>query len=199
MKAIQIYVILSLYTLQNLSSQIDPLGDVFLNSQPIWSHVAIDSSAIGYKGRTGMDYFAYLSDYKILISQNSAYLVYSNYIDGYSGVFIEKIDLNTGRRLWSNFIDLRNSIKREQTKRFFINKSGDLELLNLRHSADTLIAGINDWLTGKLAIHRYDTLYGTEKYVSYSAIHDTSYLEFSLDYKATLRKNESDGYDCNKI
>ncbi|MBP9210250.1 MAG: T9SS type A sorting domain-containing protein [Saprospiraceae bacterium] len=198
MKAFPIYLIFYLYTIQDLFSQIDPLGDVFLNSQPIWSHVAIDSSAIGYKGRTGMDYFS-LSEYKILVVQNSAYLIYSNIFEGYSGTFIEKIDINTGRCFWSNFIDLRNSIKRERTKRFFINKNGDLELLNLRQSADTLISGINDWLTGKLAIHKYDTLSGTEKYVSYSVINDTNYLEFSLDYKSTLRKNESEGYDCYTI
>jgi hypothetical protein len=192
-------LILSLHFIQSLHSQIDPLGDVYLNSQPIWSHVAIDSTAIGYKGRTGMDYFAYLCDYKILTAHNSAYLVYSNSFEGYSGSFIEKIDLTTGSLIWSNFIDLRNSNKREQTKRFFINKFGDLELLNLRQSADTLISGINDWLTGKLSIHKYDTVNGIEKYVSHSTINDSNYLEFSLDYKATLRKNESDGYDCYTI
>jgi hypothetical protein len=199
MKVFIIYLILSLHFIQSLHSQIDPLGDVYLNSQPIWSHVAIDSTAIGYKGRTGMDYFAYLCDYKILTAHNSAYLVYSNSFEGYSGSFIEKIDLTTGSLIWSNFIDLRNSNKREQTKRFFINKFGDLELLNLRQSADTLISGINDWLTGKLSIHKYDTVNGIEKYVSHSTINDSNYLEFSLDYKATLRKNESDGYDCYTI
>jgi hypothetical protein len=199
MKVFIIYLILSLHFIQSLHSQIDPLGDVYLNSQPIWSHVAIDSTAIGYKGRTGMDYFAYLCDYKILTAHNSAYLVYSNSFEGYSGSFIEKIDLTTGSLIWSNFIDLRNSNKREQTKRFFINKFGDLELLNLRQSADTLISGINDWLTGKLSIHKYDTVNGIEKYVSHSTINDSNYLEFSLDYKATLRKDESDGYDCYTI
>lgn len=191
--------ILLFYLCNELKSQIDPLGDVFLNSTPIWSHVAIDSSAIGYKGRTGMDYFANLSEYKILIEQNSAYLVYTNWFENNSGSFLEKIDLNSGDRYWSNFIDFRNSIKRERTKRFFINKDGDLELLNLRQSADTLISGINDWLTGKLSIHKFDTLNGTEKYVSYSAINDSNYLEFSLDYKSTLRKNESIGYSCYTI
>ncbi|MBK9220508.1 MAG: hypothetical protein IPO16_00095 [Saprospiraceae bacterium] len=100
MKQILITFIFFLLFVNFTKSQIDPLGDIFLNHQPLWSHAAIDSSAIGYKGRTGLDYYLTLAERKLLIQDSFLYIVYNNHFEDLSGSFIEKIELRTGKVIW---------------------------------------------------------------------------------------------------
>ncbi|MBK9108283.1 MAG: T9SS type A sorting domain-containing protein [Saprospiraceae bacterium] len=172
--------IVHLLSFTSLFGQRDPLADIFSNKQPIWAHAAIDSSAIGYKGRTGMDWYCCLAERKILIHEGALYLVYLNEIEDISGNFIEKLDLKTGKSLWSNAYDLRHSPKREYTNRYFINEENQLELLNFRYNYDTVWWLYPIWDNGKLSIRKYDLDTGKEIYKYHSPIEDSIFPAFKV-------------------
>lgn len=196
-RLIIISFVLFVYSI-DLLGQIDPLGDIFLKPLPIWSHVAIDSTAIGYKGRTGMDYFLYLAERKILIDGVYAYLVYDNLFEKQSGSFLEKIDLKTGKSVWRNYFDLRNSVKREYTNHFFINDQSELELLTFQYPYDTVDIFTVNWDGGKMTIRKYDIETGEELYVYHSPLNDSSFPTFKTQRNvfSYLNKNVNGGYDC---
>lgn len=177
-------------------SQKDVLADIFVNNQPIWSHAAIDSSAIGYKGRTGMDYFCCLAERKVLIHDGALYLVYLNTFEIDAGNYLEKLDLNNGKTLWSNAYDLRHSTKREYTNRFFINSNNQLELLNFRYSYDTVWWLYPFWDSGKLSVRKYDLQSGREIYKQHSPIDDPAYPLFKVQgyQHSYLHKDQNGDY-----
>ena len=89
--------------ISNVKSQSDTLTDVFDESNlPVWAHVAFDSTAIGIGKRTGTNYYFSLLEDKFIFEKNSAYLVYVNLVDQFSGCFLEKLDLKNGKTKWSN-------------------------------------------------------------------------------------------------
>ncbi len=193
------FLTLPLFLITNcLIAQIDQLGDIFIGKQPIWSHVSIDSTAIGYKGRTGMDYLATLAERKILVNDNYIYQINDNIFEKLSGGFIEKINLKTGKSIWKNYFDLRNSSKREYTNHFFINSHNQLELLNFRYSYDTVDIFSPSWDNGKLTVRKYDLTSGEEMYIYHSPINDPNYPLFkaSRNVYSYLNKNSVNGYDC---
>jgi hypothetical protein len=50
-------LILILFFVSKAYTQIDSTANIFVGIQPKWAHTIIDSSAIGYKSSTGMNYF----------------------------------------------------------------------------------------------------------------------------------------------
>ncbi|HEX5624416.1 MAG TPA: T9SS type A sorting domain-containing protein [Saprospiraceae bacterium] len=169
-------------------------GDIFPAVKPVWSHVGIDSSAIGYQGRTGMDFFNYLAEGQILVDGNSAYLVYNNNFENGSGSFLERLNLETGQCLWQNAFDLRHSTKREETQRVFINDRRELELINLRNSYDTVDALFKSWPTGRLSVRKYDLESGQLVAHQFAPPQDTGYPEISTQIRAFLDKDQDGGY-----
>ncbi len=163
-------------------AQIDPRGDVFLSHQPVWSHVAFDTTAVGYKGRNGTDNYRNLANDKILIQGDSAILVYRNFQDVYGGSFIEKIDLKSGRSIWQNSFDLRSHEKQQYTSNFFINDKGELELLNFTHNMDTFFGF---WHSGKLSIYKYNPYTGELVSKFHSDLNNPAYPVFGLDGNST--------------
>ncbi|MBK8485180.1 MAG: hypothetical protein IPL31_12795 [Saprospiraceae bacterium] len=194
----KLLIILNSFLINCANSQIDSLADIFINPKPIWSHVAIDNSAIGYKGRTGMDYYLTLAERKLLIQDSFLYIVYNNHFEDLSGCFIEKIELRTGKVIWNNGFDLRNSTKREYTNHFFINSKNQLELLDFRYSFDTVDIFFPNWDSGKLSIRKYDIYSGMEVYKYHSPINDTDYPTFKASFNtySYLNQNIKHGYDC---
>ncbi|MBK9108410.1 MAG: T9SS type A sorting domain-containing protein [Saprospiraceae bacterium] len=188
--------IVHLLSFTSLFGQRDPLADIFSNKQPIWAHAAMDSSAIGYKGRTGMDYFWVPAERKILVHNGALYLVYLNIFETESGNFIEKLDLKTGKSLWSNAYDLRHSPKREYTNRYFINEENQLELLNFRYNYDTVFWLYPMWDNGKLSIRKYDLETGREIYKFHSPIEDSTYPSFKVQFNlhSYLHKDTNGDY-----
>ena len=98
----------------NILSQINPKGDIFITKQPIWSHVTFDTSAVGYKSRTGMDYCHTLVDARQLIWNDKILNVHHNDFDAHEGAYIEQLDLKNGKLIWSKAFDLRTNSKRER-------------------------------------------------------------------------------------
>lgn len=194
MKQSILYFIAFLLNITNSSAQSDTITDVFDESNlPVWAHVAFDSTAIGIGKRTGTNYYFSLLEDKIIFEKNSAYLVYVNLVDQFSGCFLEKLDLKNGKTIWSNYFDLRNSSKRELSNRFFINTEGELEIIGMRNPSDSVFLF---WFNGKLSVRKYDTATGRLVYSHFASELDSTYPKMYCNGTATrLVKNNTKGYD----
>ncbi|MEP7197720.1 MAG: T9SS type A sorting domain-containing protein [Saprospiraceae bacterium] len=199
MKRVSI-LLLILFTKNISYSQQDPNDNVFTIQKPIWSHVAIDTTAIGYKGRTGMDFFFFNVESKILYDKadkNVAYLLYNNSIDRFSGTFLEKIDLRNGKSQWTNFFDLRNNDEREASNHYFINDDNELEVLGMKNVLDTFFPA---WYNGKFTSRKYDLQTGELKYYWSAPKLDSSYPLLYHDALLTrIIKNKENKYDFYEI
>jgi len=132
----------SLFSLSLLAQQAGnyiPLE--FTNLTPSWTHTSVDSTIIGHLPEEyrdlslGFDGYSHITrsdnierapmivdDYLCIISRTS-------YDIDVSGGLIEKIDMNTGEKIWQNTFDLRTSSYKEFIERTII-KHDTLILIN---------------------------------------------------------------------
>ncbi|MCC7025521.1 MAG: T9SS type A sorting domain-containing protein [Saprospiraceae bacterium] len=187
-------LIIILFFVSKAYTQIDSTANIFVGIQPKWAHTIIDSSAIGYKSRTGMNYFTNIIKGDFLIVGDDVYVIYVNIFDDFSGSHIEKIDLNMGVKKWDAHFDLRTSDHREQTNDFFINEAGQLEVLGYQHDQDTFIIV---WNSGKFTVRKYDTLDGRLIYEYKAPLTDSTFPNFGVFFSYTnLVKLKDSMYAC---
>lgn len=187
-------LIIILFFVSKAYTQIDSTANIFVGIQPKWAHTIIDSSAIGYKSSTGMNYFENIIKGDFLIVGDDVYVIYNNIFDDFSGSHIEKIDLNTGVKKWDAHFDLRTSDHREQTNDFFINEAGQLEVLGYQHDQDTFIIV---WNSGKFTVRKYDTLDGRLIYEYKAPLTDSTFPNFGVFFSYTnLVKFSDSKYAC---
>ena len=141
----QILLFIFLLGFSNINAQDDNIREYdsfdFENYFPAWKHVVFDTSIAGKYVIRPHDtlYYDGWSHYNmteqgqnILIYNNNLYLVHLLLKNGFEGSFIEKMDINTGQVLWSNFTDFRNNDRKEWPFYSYINTDGGLEIAGVR-------------------------------------------------------------------
>jgi hypothetical protein len=134
MKLLKNSLLLLIIVLQlEIKAQFVPIS--FNDYVPNWIHYFQDTAAIGYynKHPDGMTHLFHSP--KIIHSQgNNFYFLYHIYVNSISsdGAYLEKMDLNNKRTLWSNYFDIRNSERYESPSNFFINDTGEIEIIGYR-------------------------------------------------------------------
>jgi hypothetical protein len=111
----------------------------FANIQPIWNHLIIDSSRLNDEDFARNSYLLSDNYYDFLMIDSFAYLKYYDfYGDIYQGSFIEKVNINTGEKNWSEVFGKQFSGKKELVSSMFINDNGQFEVLSFKDiSAET--------------------------------------------------------------
>ena len=135
-----------------LSAQTDPEADLFLDFNPKWAHASIDT---GYhKGNSdGMNHLTLPSFLSPLIKDQFAYYALNYTTDLNSGVFIEKLDLHSGRSGWTIHQDERNNDRKEYNFYLGFNPVGELQSLNFR-AVDSMPFGV--WTKAKVAVRTFN-------------------------------------------
>jgi len=143
----------------------------FVDYNPVWQHVSIDTSfiidnIIVVDGKAyisnGMDKF---NTPKTIVKDSSLFIVY-DYLSG-EGVFVEKINVKTGKIVWNYHYDHRNKDKWEPfayfytNGSFYINENGDIEILSFREKYNyqsiykTFSKKVLNYDSGELIKHTY--------------------------------------------
>ena len=123
---------------------------------PIWQHVVIDSSRLNDTIYMGTKHLSNLNK-NIFIGDSIAYFVYVDKSEDAQGAYLEKIDLKSGKLLWSNAFNINNSGKREYPTFVYINDSGNLEIVCFRNIQDSFIFF---WNLAQLSIREYNSISG---------------------------------------
>lgn len=172
-KITQLLLLLSIFCFGQQAGNYIPLK--FENLNPIWKHTLIDSSIIGLQVDSARDEslsfdgYSHLYNYgqfhlsPPLIKDGFLYHVITSMYDGdLSGGLIEKIDLETGEKIWQSVFDKRFSDYRETIEKAVI-KEDTLILYNLRIIAPdppipfpVLAWGIGRDIRGVIKIRKYD-------------------------------------------
>ncbi len=190
----QILLFIFLLGFSNINAQDDNIREYdsfdFENYFPAWKHVVFDTSIAGKYVIRPHDtlYYDGWSHYNmteqgqnILIYNNNLYLVHLLLKNGFEGSFIEKMDINTGQVLWSNFTDFRNNDRKEWPYYSYINANGELEIVGARQLYNEF-PQLPDplWLQAVLFVRKYDIdsgdllnfTFGDEKDTSTQIIHN---------------------------
>jgi hypothetical protein len=147
---------LLLFILQNSFCQTK--DDFLMDIKPIWSHVAFDSAFLNHPKYKDFDgYNQYLSSNVVppIIFKNSYYNVLINRTEFLNGAKLEKIDMKTGKQVWTSTFDLTNSSKREYPVLSYINSNSQLELICFRDNEDSTWI-FPTWIRSKLVRRVYD-------------------------------------------
>ncbi len=146
-----------------LRAQIEEHAIRFVDYTPEWIHIVVDSSYIGVPGYNGVHHI-YSSIYQTIITDDAIYKTYINHKERWQGGLVEKVDLATGKTLWSTPFDLRTSDERELPQEQYLDEEGNVVVLGFRAtqppifhiwSEGTFMRRTYDGTTGALIDHRY--------------------------------------------
>ena len=136
---------------------------------PLWTHLTIDSSIIGYIDTCaewqevytdGMEQFS--TDGGSFVEGDFLYSITTNEIDrDVSGVFAEKIDLVTGELKWKIIQDIRTVPYREQVFRGAVEED-NFVLYGLREAEPSKVSSIPVRFSGQLSGIYYKRIYDLE-------------------------------------
>ncbi len=132
-------ILLSRYT----SAQYQELH--FNNYQPMWMHYSIDEEKLK-AGELGWDKFFFAPSPAIVKNDKIFILDILSYAYDHGG-YLQALDINTGKQIWYNAWDLRNSTKFEDPSFFYFDQVDKIRVLSYRD------AGINDSLTFRFDAH----------------------------------------------
>ncbi len=185
----------------------------FLDYTPKWFFYVEDSTAIGESAMYKNDYVNMFSHVKSIIRDNYLYSLYRTRLKcSIDGLYIEKRDINTGKKEWSYIHDLRDGGNNEIPDGMVFNKNGQLEIVGYRSLERTLWS---NWppKEKKLTIRILDPETGQLVDSSFADINDTlaviinkSYQLFKSDsssnldsatYQYIMRNSRKYGY--NKV
>ncbi len=166
MKTKILLIILSIFfVLSKTESQITPYVPVeFKNLNPVWMHVSIDSTLIDGDKYDGMTHISFINDNPL------PYFIHNNYIyiasntriktiNKNEGGLIEKLDLNSGKILWTNHFDLRNNDRYEYIESIYLNNNGNIEVVTdreVKKPEDDHAGHITYGDTAHVCIRNYD-------------------------------------------
>ncbi|MDW8303151.1 MAG: hypothetical protein RML38_11875, partial [Bacteroidia bacterium] len=157
----------------------------FDNYTPKWSKRVLDSTYVGYTetGIASGSNNQVINRYNghshlwnllsILIHGNKAINVFTNSKNDYQGAYIECRDVKDGKLIWDTRFDFRNDSAQEFADYFFVNDSGDLEVLCFRNVEKpyfimwlraTISRRIYDINNGKLKLHQYGNTNNSAKF-----------------------------------
>ena len=127
-------LIFSLFISFSGNSQ-EPFAPIQLDGiTPQWTHLFMDSSRIDAETAEDATHMWYSELY--LVGDSIAYFIFADPTDKLSGVFIEKLDLNTGNSIWTAKFDVRETGFREYPAYFGIMENGLIELVSYKIAQD---------------------------------------------------------------
>ncbi len=154
----------------------------FLDYTPKWFFYVEDSTAIGESSVDHYDYISQFVPLNSIVRDNFLYSLYKTRLKcSVDGVYVEKRDVNTGKKVWSYLHDLRTGGNNEKPSRMIINSSGDLEILEYR-SIERKVNQRFPSFYSKLAIRILDTESGELIDSSFASLEDTSAILIHRDY-----------------
>ncbi|MBX7163947.1 MAG: hypothetical protein K1X49_09635 [Saprospiraceae bacterium] len=149
--------LLFLLILQNSICQTSK-DDFMMDIKPIWSHLSFDSAFVNhpkYWGFDGYNQYIFSNVVPSILFKNSYYNVLINGTEFLNGAKLEKIDMKTGKQVWTSTFDLTNSTKREYPVLSYINSNSQLELICFRDNEDSTWI-FPFWIRSKLVRRVYD-------------------------------------------
>ena|GEM_PF-2449345 len=163
MRHLLVTTLLSIMTMP-LSGQ-DPFSPIqFEGIDHQWTHMFVDSSRIDTDLSEGTQYLGDTEVYPV--GDSIAYFIFRDRADRYSGVFIEKLDLNTGESLWKSKFDKRETGFRELPTYFGITEDGRLELVSYKEAGDP--GPFGTWNNGHFLRRELDPGTGEELEIFYN-------------------------------
>ena len=124
----------------------------FINYSALWQHTVVDSSRLDdtiYNGTKHLSNWGY----KLLIGDTVGIFMFIDQSEVLQGAYIEKMNLKTGNKIWSNVFNIENSGEREFPSYFYLNVNGNIEILCFRN-IQTFVHGI--WVQAQISIREYD-------------------------------------------
>jgi len=131
----------------------------FKNQNIVWAHNSLDTSKL----KNNLTFF---SEDHYLIKDGFLYIVYTNLSLGGSGGYIEKLNVNNGNLIWSNYFDLTNNDQKEIPTYLGLNDDNNIELVCFRSNGDSTFVGF--WSKGKFSKRIYDNDSGKLLYYYYA-------------------------------
>lgn len=165
----------------------------FKNYKPKWIHLMFDSLNIDNTYNHEYDGLEGFNNPEYMEVDSFAYIRTHLRI---KGMFLEKIDLKTGKKIWAADVspDNWNEDFSEQASNFYINKDGNVELLTFRRIAD-------DLFEDKSVFGRriYNSVTGELLYEYHAPLDDTLYphliYSFPWNYNSKLYLAADGTYD----
>ena len=160
----------------------------FEGYSPAWVHVVVDSSIIGESYIRSNDTFYYdgWSHYyfeeeaqNIIEYKGGLYMVEILFKRFFEGTFVQKLDINTGKVLWSKSYDFRNDTNKEWMFTTKINNDDELELIGIRELSNPFPKPPEPlWLQGTFARRKYDINTGEILYNYYVDEDESEAIKF---------------------
>ena len=131
---------------------------------PKWTHLFVDSSRIETDLAEGTEVLRVSEVY--LVGDTIAYFAFGDRTDISSGLFLEKLDLNTGIPIWSKKFDPRITGFHEHPKYFGIMENGLIELVSYKIAQD--LHPIFGWNLGHFLRREIDPKTGEQLNIFYN-------------------------------
>lgn len=161
----------------------------FIDINPLWQHIVIDSTRLNdtiYNGTKHLNNWGK----SIFVYDSIGIFVFIDQSESLQGGYIEKINLHTGKTFWTNLFNIENSGKREYPSSIYLNNSGNLEILCFRSIQDVLPIGL--WAKSQISIREYDFLTGKLLNHTYKSSVDLKPKEEIIFYFETTKLFKSD-------
>ncbi len=150
---------------------------------PKWTHLFVDSSRIVTELTEGTEILG--NSEVFLVGDTIAYFVFYDRADRYSGVFLEKLDLNTGQLIWNKKFDVRETGFHEFPAYFGIMEDGLIELVSYKIAQD--LHPIFGWNLGQFLRREIDPESGEEMNIFYNQDYGEDEILFVFGSTKMLR------------
>ena len=154
---------------------------------PKWTYLFVDSSRIVTELTEGTEILG--NSEVFLVGDSIAYFVFYDRADRYSGVFLEKLDLNTGQLIWNKKFDVRETGFHEFPAYFGIMEDGLIELVSYKIAQD--LHPIFGWNRGHFLRREIDSESGKQLNISFNEDYGEDEILFIFGWTRMLR-NEDD-------
>lgn len=135
----------------------------FIEKDPVWTYVSFDSTLMGVQNFDGYNHFSFILNGKEAYQRSGDYLYMVNatkLVAWLEGGFIVKVDLNTGKPLWSKAFDMRTSDRQENLEDFYLDHTGQLCVITTKRIALPDHPSYSKWLdsgdTSVIVTRKYD-------------------------------------------
>jgi len=107
----------------------------FIEKDPVWTYISFDSTLMGVQNFDGYNHFSFINNSKEASLRSGDYLYMVNatqLVAMLEGGFIVKVDLNTGKPIWSRAFDMRTSDRQENLEDMYIDPNGQLCIITAK-------------------------------------------------------------------
>jgi hypothetical protein len=206
--------LIAIFSFVQLDGQITPYEpNDFGNLEPVWQHLVSDSTTIELDETKydGINHFSFYMNLPapFLFQDNFLYIGLNTTIQMRTlneGGYVEKIDLETGKSIWKDYFDLRDSDYREFVESLSLDENGQLKVITARNIKPTFpddyndigYAGVGD--SAMISIRLYDTLTGelAEHIVNDYSPDSTQWIYYDIADNTLLKPASNNRYYYNR-